>query len=687
VTRPPRVLHCTSEPLVFFGRDEELRLLDAALAGGEPSLVALVGPGGQGKTAIVQHWLRQPHTPPDGLFFWSFYRAKDADLCLREWLAYAENLDVTREVSAAWCVDRLLAILRRERWAVVLDGAEVVQHEDGPWAGRFVHPDLGRLLEELASRPTPGVVVLTTRFGLPTLARRPHARLVSLDRLDAASARGLLASLGVRGDLDRVAGVAGRHAKAVELLGTYLARFHGGDAEKLDVAPGDDDEEASVARVLTAFQRALPAEQQDILALATAFREPPTEALLLGYLGSDAIRALLHTTWKRTYTPFADRPAAWLADTLAELVRLRLLERVGPGTVPVIDAHPLVRRGFEHVAGASRRESALARAGFLRGRPDRRRPATLEEAREAVELFHAHCDAGLWAEADGAYRALDNPKHRFLAPALERELLSRFFPGGDFRRPPLWPGFGRWRSLAICLEMQGEFREALEAYRPADAALRGDALLALGELTPLLETRSVPAPWDALWQAYRCHALCLAGQVEEAVGLARSLVPVDVYEWVHVFECLLRAGRLDAIDPHSLLARAGGEHRWSDLARRRMRADYHRVTGGPSDGLTEEYRALIDEYDRAGLPVERALTRLSFAALLLTRGQPRLAAEFHAVTLDLIRQANLGGLEGDGWEWQARISGGLGDLGNAREASGLAAAARGRRGLRGPGRP
>jgi hypothetical protein len=699
VTRPPRVLHCTSEPLVFFGRDEELRLLDAALAGGEASVVALVGPGGQGKTAIVQHWLSQSRQPPDGLFFWSFYRAKDADLCLREWLAYAEGLDVTPEVSAAWCVDRLLSVLRRERWAVVLDGAEVAQHEDGPWRGRFVHPDLGRLLEELASQPTPGVVVLTTRFELPTLARRPHVRLVALDRLDAASARDLLTSLGVRGDLDRVAAVAGRHAKAVELLGTYLVRFHDGDAvgarapsegweeRSLGAHAPTDDEEASVARVLAAFQRALPAEQQDILALATAFREPPTEALLLDYLASDAIRALLHNTWRREYVPFAERPAGWLAGTLDALVRLRLLERVGPGAVPVIDAHPLVRRGFEHVAGASRRESALARAGFLRGRPDRRRPDTLDEAREAVELFHAHCDAGLWAEADSAYRALDNPKHRFLAPALERELLSRFFPGGDFRQPPLWPGFGRWRSLAICLEMQGEFRAALEAYRPADAALRGDALLALGEIGPLLETRSVPAPWDALWKAYRSHALCLAGRVEEAVDLARALVPVDVYEWVHVFECLLRAGRLDVIDPRSFLAWAGGEHRWADLARRRMRADHARVTVGPSDDLAEEYPALIDEYDRAGLPVERALTRLSFVALLLARGEAARAAECHAVTLALVKQASLGGLEGDGWGWQSRIAGELGDLGAQQEAARRAVAAQGRLGGRGPGRP
>lgn len=666
MTRSSRIHHCTSEPLRFFGRAAELTLLDAALTSAGPSVVALVGPGGQGKTAIVQHWLHQPRPAVDGLFFWSFYRGKDVDLCLRDWLAYADGLDAPPEVSAAWCVDRLLPRLRRERWVVVLDGAEVVQHEAGPWRGRFVHPDLGRLLEELGSEATPGALVLTTRFELPTLTRRPFVRLVSLDRLDEASARELLRSLGVTTDERRLADLAGRHAKAVELLGTYVTRF--GDV------PADwaaaEDEEAAVARVLTLFQQALPREQQDVLTLATSFREPPTEALVLAYLASPAVETLLHATRGRTYAPFRQRGDGWLAWSLDDLVRLRLLERVGPGAVPVIDAHPLVRRGFEHLDG-----SAVARAGFLRGRPDRRRPATLAEAREAIELFHAHCDAGWWAEADSEYRALENPKHRFLAPALERDLLLRFFPAGDWRAKPQWPGFARWRSLAICLEMLGAFDDALEVYRPADAALRGDALIALGRLQPLLDTPRVPAPWETLWQAYRCHALCLAGRVEEAVRLARGLVPVDVYEWAHVFECLLRAGQLHLLDPRSLFDRPMESNRWADLARRRMRADYRRVQN-PTADLGDEYRALIDEYDRAGLPVERTLTRLGYTAWLLSRDQPADARRVHAETLALIAQAGLAGYEVDGLEVQTRLGQGAG-----------AAAARHRYGIHGPCRP
>jgi hypothetical protein len=188
--------------------------------------------------------------------------------------------------------------------------------------------------------------------------------------------------------------------------------------------------------------------------------------------------------------------------------------------------------------------------------------------------------------------------------------------------------------------MLGFFEEALSYYRGPDRPLAGDALIALGRLDPLLEGRDAPHPWQTLWRAYRCHALCLAGRIDEAVALARSLVPVDVYEWVHVFECLFRAGRLDAIDLKSVLYRPphAAEHRWAALGRRRMRADYARVTGLPTEELAKEYHDLIDEYDRGGLPFERALTRLSFGRFLEATGQKEGADRHTAEALAICRR-------------------------------------------------
>jgi hypothetical protein len=683
---PPRlrIHHCTSQPYRFFGRTAELALLDGALDQPDTSVIALVGPGGQGKTAIVQHWLDQlaaGREGVDGIFLWSFYRGKDVDLCLRELYAFAADLAHTRDVSATYCVDHLLPLLRRQRLVLLLDGTEVVQYDSGPWFGRFIHPELGRLLEEIASAPMAGVVVLTTRFSLPELERRRHARVLGLAGLDGASARALLRGVGVRGsdaDLDEAAAYAGFHAKAVELLGTLLVRFHDGDARRCraleprlqpaeaGTPTGEEtDEEHKVARVLAGYRSSLPTEARDVLALATAFRDPPAEDRLLLYLASGPVRALLHDHWQRPYAPFQEREPGWLAGVVDELVRLRLLERVSvqpgaAGSSAVIDAHPLVRRAFESALGpAGRRQRAEARADFLHGRPDRRRAASLEEAREDIELFHAYCDAGLWEEAARVFVALEQPRYRFLAPALERDLLLRFFPHGDWRQPPLWPRFRHHRSLAICLEMLGRFEDAVDVYRGDDAPLRGDALLALGRLEPLLADVPPPPPWQVLWQAYRAHALCLAGRTAEAVGLARSLVPVDVYEWTHVFECLLRAGQLGVIDMRSFLYRPphAAERRWAELARTRMRADYLRVTDGEGrEDLRDVYTTLIEEYDRAGLPYERVLTRLSAARRLLGRNETEEAWTLNAVTLELTGRLGMRVLEADAWTVEAEVA-------------------------------
>ena len=153
------------------------------------------------------------------------------------------------------------------------------------------------------------------------------------------------------------------------------------------------------------------------------------------------------------------------------------------------------------------------------------------------------------------------------------------------------------------------------------------------------------------------HALCLLGHTDEALHVVQSIVPLDVYEWVHVFECLLRLGKLDTLDLRSLLYRTplAQEHRWSQLARQRMRLDYLRVCGGGND-LGKEYRDLLEAYDRAGMPFERVLTRLSYARLLLTLGGSAQARAVNAVSLELCRRFGMTRLETDCHALQAEAT-------------------------------
>jgi tetratricopeptide (TPR) repeat protein len=248
----------------------------------------------------------------------------------------------------------------------------------------------------------------------------------------------------------------------------------------------------------------------------------------------------------------------------------------------------------------------------------------------------------------------------------------------------------RWRSLAISFELLGQFEDALEGYREADAPLRGDALLALGRLGPLLAQPHALPPWDTLGKAYRAHALVLAGRTEEAVALARSTVPVEVYEWLHIFECLLRAGQIEAVDLRSLLYRPPhqAEHRWGDLARRRMRADCLRLQPDPPAAeLQALYPALLEAYDRCGLPYERALSRLGHVCWLLRCGQTAQAQEVNGTALELARRYHMPIVEADAWTLGAEIAQRRGEAGRAEAARREAIRLREEIGYFGPARP
>jgi hypothetical protein len=227
-------------------------------------------------------------------------------------------------------------------------------------------------------------------------------------------------------------------------------------------------------------------------------------------------------------------------------------------------------------------------------------------------------------------------------------MLLAFFPERDWQRPPLWTGFGRWRSLAISFEMLGQFADALEAYRGEDAPLRGDALIALGRLEPLLEKPNVAHPWQTLWSAYRCHALALAGRMDVAVSLARRWCRwMSMSGFTSSSVCCGPAGWTCWICEVCCTVRPTREQRQAELARRRMQADYRRLTEGPSDELLGVYEALTEEYDRGGLPFERCLTRLGHARALIAVGRSDEARTVNTVTLALARRFDMSILEAD----------------------------------------
>ena len=144
----------------------------------------MIGPGGQGKTAIVQHWLSSLLPAPlhkmdrraTASFCGASIAARTAIFACVRCSPMPKDSQARRGVGELVRRSAACRYCARERWALVLDGAEVVQHEQG----RLVRPFRASGTGPTARRTGVGArcracMVLTSRFPLPTLEHRRHA--------------------------------------------------------------------------------------------------------------------------------------------------------------------------------------------------------------------------------------------------------------------------------------------------------------------------------------------------------------------------------------------------------------------------------------------------------------------------------------------------------------------------------
>ena len=298
-------------------------------------VLALVGIGGAGKTALVHHFLAQlPGSEvqekgaskdetlpiPDALFVWDFYLYPDVDRCATALYYYLTEEQVNKAT-----FERVQEVLSKNwrgcRVLLVFDGVEKLQiapgiepEEEGGTFGQF-RPEgapLARFLSWCCDGPRPVHVLITSRFFLTDLRRYASAggyRTVDLGELPLESARALLRASGVKGldrDLDELIREFGNHAQTLFLLGNALRIQFAGDPsgwtnlpplEDVRNHPEIEDVVWGRVRVLKFYEAILPKEELAVLQRLSLFHViPVTEALLadvfLGEVSEDIAGAL-----------------------------------------------------------------------------------------------------------------------------------------------------------------------------------------------------------------------------------------------------------------------------------------------------------------------------------------------------------------------------------------------------------
>jgi hypothetical protein len=219
-------------PTELIGRDDELKLLNAAWSGDitspisiqgspfkfccRPHILTFVALGGEGKTSLVAKWAAQMAGQDwpgcDAAFAWSFYSqgtseqmAASSDLFLKEALAFfGDEADKQFAASPAGAFEkgkRLARIAGQRRSLLILDGLEPLQYAPtSPTPGELKDQGIAALLKGLAAS-SQGLCIVTTRYPLPDLKafRQTTALEVNLLRLSRAAGVHLLKTHGVTG--------------------------------------------------------------------------------------------------------------------------------------------------------------------------------------------------------------------------------------------------------------------------------------------------------------------------------------------------------------------------------------------------------------------------------------------------------------------------------------------------------
>jgi len=665
--------HGAPPPLAeWVGRDDLLASISRDWAAPNRSVTGLIGFGGEGKSSLARRWVDMlvglPNRPtPDGVFWWGFYDRSSVDEFFEAALDYmgGGRIDPRRVPSANVRAQIIGAMLGAGRYLFVLDGLEVMQHQEGDQYGLLRSSDLRDFLTLFAAPGHQSFCLATSRAPLLDLMNYTTYTHRDVTRLSPADGRALLREVGVVGQddiLSEIVAAWNGHALTLGLLGGHIATQYGGDAARIDDLPDPtvaDDPALSAAegryervhRVLRRYGEHLTDSERDFLMLFSAFRTPVHESAF-------------DKVFKKP--GFLEKPG--FSDAMVQrLVSYRIL-RYNPRD-DTYTTHPLIRnhyfarlvKGEGEERFAPQEAHARIKDYYLELAGDTPHFPTLDDLAPLIEVVHHACRAGTYDEAWQVYWERIDQSGRgrltWLLGAYETvlALMLGFFPGGDTSQEPQVSRSQdkSWilNKVGLCLMSLGRLGEAAGFYERGNAmdveledwrnASRGYQNLAdlhahLGALAEsadaarqaLALARRAENKQDEMvllaWQAWAAH---LRGDPEaasqdfkQAEALAPEVASSRRHLWsnIGIFHAdhLRRTGQADyAWRVTEANLEICERHCWAELI-----SQCHRVLGdlGADEGNHESARA---HYDQA-LKVARSITeRAVLIKALLARGR------------------------------------------------------------------
>jgi len=604
----------------LFGREDALGWLDSAYEDPRVGVLALVGFGGVGKSALVRHWLEtrfEPGASAPRFLGFSFYsqgtreHGGSSSQFLVQALEALGEPDRPKDRG-----ERLAELVAAEPTVLVLDGLEPLQYGPGPRSleGRLHDSDVRDLLLSLASRPGRSLCVVSTRVTLTDEGlQMPSCVQRSVEVLAREDAWQILASRGVRGseaELKEAAESLGCHPLALVLAAEYLHTFAEGQAERLrevDLLSEETREGRHARSVMAAYETALRRDgaplDLELLGVMGLF-DRPTRWHWLQWLAAKPI-----ISGVTRHLAAADSRELW--ESISRLRQWGMLAPPESLERPDLDTHPLIREYFGQML--RRRNPASWRAahwrmfeGIVKIMYEKQSDASVYEKQSLVEaisqaIVHG-CAAGRYREALKLY-------DQNLVGAL-RFLDVRQFLGMQIKTSD---------RAALVAALSGFFDKPWE--RPVSSLRKDEAEWVMNEAAYLLE--SVGRPVEAA-QAMGAWVEATAPSVkwESAFELMGFMGMAD-----RLIELYLIGGEVEqavASAPRTVeFADRSGDDNWRVITRSSQAEALYRA------GRLAEAQAAIGEAERIKAEMEPEFPMLHFfpgyryCSLLLHQGRYR----------------------------------------------------------------
>jgi tetratricopeptide (TPR) repeat protein len=534
---PPLIVHALA-PVIDYQERPELEQVRAFWRDEGPArLLALVGIGGSGKTALACRFLQElPHSgldhpavakrpdlpAPEALFVWSFYDQPNVDQFLTTLYHYLSGNPAQpgQTSETAFRLRQLLQSTPGRRALVVLDGLETVQEDRRPGGALGVLRDSS--LRHLLRRAAGGGdtrFLLTTRFPLPDLAGLEEAgyRQMDADLLDPASARGLLRARGVQGSpdaLDAVIRAFGSHALTLDHLGALLRDFLDGRPERAGELPSpemagsgasSDFQAYRLARVFTFYEQHLPPDELRLLQALSVFRLP---------VDADVLAETFSHRHDRSGQPPLRASKEQLRELLRRLCVRRLVTLSEQPPKTWCSVHPSIRDHFYQTVGqavSSLHDQVRRHLVSLVERPGQHRLPTDGATLDLIEeLIHHTVRLGDHGQAARCYFGqMGGYEHLGWH-------LGEYQRGLRITTALLGDGSSEWAFAEEVIQDQALFLAELGYPEQAEGIMRS---VTPAEGWEMWEGLFYPTTVQNL-----CEVLVLRGQLREAEGVAAGLV-------------------------------------------------------------------------------------------------------------------------------------------------------------------